>query len=344
MARIRDIAARAGVSEAAVSIYLRDNDTRRVGGERKRKIDEAIRELEYRPNTFARALSRAKSFTIGVLVPYEGPVFRSSFLNEIVSGLQTRLFRNGYSLAFPPASGVRSPVVLKNQLDHASGFDGYVLFGTRFCSRGDMEENAAMLERVGIPFVMANMPELTPSVNQVILREGPKANPIRYLLDLGHRRIALMAGREESPDSLEGIDQAAETCGQYHVELAAEDILFGDYELSIARSAMLTRLARGSDLTAVYCLSDTMAMGVYEALSEANLDVPSDVSVIGRNDSFFARLLTPPLTTVQRPLYEAGSQCAEVLLRAMESGRSGMKVYLDGSLLVRGSTAVPSER
>jgi len=340
MARIKDIAAKAQISTAAVSIYLKDTSTTRVSTKSKKRIDEAIEELSYRPNAMARALSNAKSQTIGVLIPYEGPLFRSSFVNEILSGLQQTLFQYGYTISFPPASGVRSSVVLKNQLDRSGGFDGYVIFGTRYCTTEDIQENARLLERAGMPFVMVNVPELNQHINQIVLRESIQSDPMEYLISLDHKRILVMVGRDYSPDSIECIEACKNIFEKNGLEYRTENILYGDYEMPVARSAMLQRLRQGLDFSAVYCLSDTMAMGVYEAFFEYGIAVPQQVSVIGRNDSFFARLLSPPLTTVKRPMYEAGAKAAEVLLRSIETERSGIKIYLDGNLIVRGSTQV----
>lgn len=337
---IKDVANRVGVSSAAVSIYLRDRSTTRVGPEIKSRIDQVINELSYRPNASAQALSSGRTNTIAVLIPYNGPPFRSSFVAEILSGLHTRLFASGYSVLFPPAAGERSPVVLRHQLQRSGGLDGYVLFGTRYCTHQDMVENAAMLEQAGIPFVAVNTPDLGPRINQVILREEKQASAIRFLYEQGHRRIVLMTGRDQSPDTIEAIQCFQEISAEFGVTPDDSQILYGDYEVSVSRSAMLTRLSRPLDFTAVYCLSDTMAIGVYEAFRERSITIPDMVSVIGRNDSSFSRLLNPPLTTVHRPIFEAGTKVAETLLQSIETGRQGIKIFLEGTLLVRESTRV----
>jgi len=337
---IKDVAQRVGVSSAAVSIYLRDGSTTRVGPEIKTRIDQVIQELSYRPNASAQALSSGRTNTVAVLIPYNGPPFRSSFVAEILSGVHTRLFASGYSVLFPPAAGERSPMVLRHQLQRSGGLDGYVLFGTRYCTHQDMLENAAMLEQAGIPFVAVNTPDLGPRINQVIIREGRQANAVRFLYEQGHRKIVVMSGRDQSPDSIEAIECFREISAEYGVTPDESQILYGDYEVEVSRSAMLTRLSQGLDFTAVYCLSDTMAIGVYEAFREKSITVPDMVSVVGRNDSYFSRLMSPPLTTVHRPVFEAGSKVAETLLQSIETGRQGIKIILEGTLLVRESTRV----
>jgi LacI family transcriptional regulator len=94
--------------------------------------------------------------------------------------------------------------------------------------------------------------------------------------------------------------------------------------------------------SAVYCLTDTMALGAYEALAERGFEIPGRVSVIGKNDSFFARFLSPPLTSVRVPMFEAGRIGAEGLLRSIEGGEPPRKVFLKNELILRLSTAVRS--
>ncbi len=108
----------------------------------------------------------------------------------------------------------------------------------------------------------------------------------------------------------------------------------------VARSQILQALDRGVRFTAVYCLTDTMALGVYEGLAERGLAVPANVSVIGKNDSFFARFLSPPLTSVRVPMFEAGRLGAESLLRSIEGGEEPRKIFLKNELILRLSTAI----
>lgn len=338
--KIADLSKTTGLSTAAISIYLRNPETNRVSKTNKAVIDKAVKSLGYRPNVFARALSSNQSKSIAILIPYNGPLFRSDFINEIISGLQTSFFSQGYSILFPPAKGDRSPKVLRNQLQHSSGYDGYILFGTRYCSLDEIRENAAMLKETGVPFVVVNAPEIEPEVNQVIFAEGRKANPLQYLLSLGHKNILLMIGRENSPDSQEALMDYHRIFAENSVEPINNFLLYGDYEIDSARSVLKKRLEENSDFTALYCLSDPMALGAYEALNEKGLRVPHDVSVIGRNDFIFTRFMNPPLTTVHRAMYEAGEKAAQILLQSRETGRSGIKLHLESSLIVRESTKV----
>jgi len=339
MASIQDIADYVGVSKATVSIYLKDRNTSRVGQGTKEKIDEAVDKFNYRPNTIARSLSTRKSQSIGIMVPFNGSLYQSTFINELLSGIQSVLFPREYSMVFLPTTGENSHSMVLNQLDKGQGHDGLILFGTRYCTLQDMEKNVLELNKSGIPFVVVNMPQMDTVVNQVIFRDPPAANPVKYLIDQGHEKILLMAGREQDSESMDNLQLYRETMAQNGVESSDEMILWGDYEKDSAKSALLQYLGQyGGDFTAIYSLSDTMALGVYEALKEFGLKIPDDVSVIGRNDSFFASYMAPPLTTVKRQIFNEGKKAAEILLNTIETGRMGQIVLLDSTLSLREST------
>ncbi len=337
---LKDVAERVGLSKAAVSLYFRDPSTTRVSDDSKVRIRVAAAELDYRPHVFARSLSSRKSAMIAILIPFDLPYFRSTFLNEALCGIQSVLFERGYNFVFIPSRGNNSTVILRSQLERGRGYDGYIIFGTRACTVADMRANVEEMQKGGVPFAVLNMPDLGCDINQVVNVTPRDASAVRCLLEQGHERILLMGGRAQAPDTEQGIREYREIFADR--SLAADEGLFlnGDYEEVVARSQILQALDRGLVFTAVYCLTDTMALGVYEALAERGLRVPADVSVIGKNDSFFARFMSPPLTSVRVPMFEAGRLGSESLLRSIEGGEAPRKIFVKNELILRLSTAI----
>ncbi len=336
---IKDIAEKVGVSKATVSIFLSDNETRRVGNQTKQKILKAIEDLDYRPNAVARALSSNRTNIIAILIPYNGPIFRSTYVDELLSGIQSVLYPRGYSMLFMPTQGQSSPDMVKHQMDIGLGYDGYILFGTRYCTLEDMSGNSKLLLRSGVPFSVVNMPEIDLDINQVIDVDPPETDAMDYLIRLGHKRISLVAGREAAPETRTALDGYRKSLISAELEIHEQDILYCDYERDLARSLMTKRIGSGVDFTAVYCYSDTMAAGVYEALGNNGFEIPGDVSVVGRNDSFFASIMDPPLTTVRRPIFESGVRASECVLRAIDGADDKRKIFLKSTLIQRMSTA-----
>jgi DNA-binding LacI/PurR family transcriptional regulator len=341
MARIRDVAELAGVSAASVSIYLKDSDTTRVSPATKRRIDDAISELDFRPNLFARGLSTQKSGIVLVMIPYNGNLFASQFLNQVFSGIREVLFPAGMSMLFLPTAGENSPSVVRNQLRQGRVYDGIIICGTRYCSYEDHLKNVDQLLRSGTPFSTVNVPEVEAQINQAILTVPIERAPVKYLFDLGHRRVLLVSGREGDIYSDQFEKHFLAFSEMHGVEHAQESIAYGDFEREVARSAVYEALQHDPSYTAVQALSDTMAAGAYSALRDLSLSVPGDVSVLGTNDMPLASDLEPALTTFHRPIWEAGAEAARSLLRTIQTGNSGRKVRFSGELVLRDSVSAP---
>lgn len=340
MANLSEIAEMVGVSKTSVSLYMKDKSTNRLSEKTKEKIEKAIKDVHYRPNVIARSLSNNKTNTVSIIIPYNGPLFRSSFVNEMLSGIQFELFRNGYSIIFLPTRGEDSPSMVKHHVEAAHGYDGVIILGTRYCNIDALNHNVEELINAGTPFAAVNMPELPQDFNQVILRTPEESNPVRYLLKTGHRDILLVIGREADPESIETLSMYREILEEWKVPFRPELVLYGDFEKDISRSVVIKAIKQGGYFSAVYALSDTMAIGVYEACKENGLKVPDDVSVIGTNDAFFAPNMDPPLTTLRKQVYRAGEEVAKSLLYSIETGKTGRKIYLNSELILRSSTQV----
>ncbi len=340
MASLAQIAEKVGVSKTTVSIYLKDPSTSRLSQDTKDRIDKVVEELNYKPNVIARSLSNRRTRIVGIMIPYNGPLFHSSFVNEVLSGIQTELFRNGYSMIFLPTKGEDSPSMVKNQLEVAHGYDGLILFGTRYCTIEYLLHNVDQLLQSDIPFAAVNMPELDREMNQVVMQTPPESDPIDYLIQSGHQQILLMVGRDNDPESCLTIDNYKKTLEKYNFSFNSDYVLHCDYELDIARSELIKTIRNKVPFTAIYSLSDMMVIGIYEALKSNSLSIPEDVSVIGSNDSFFARTMAPPLTTVRKQLLSTGVEAARSLLRTIQTGKSGRKVQLNNELILRSSTKI----
>jgi len=340
MAKIKDIADRLNISKTAVSVYLKNPSTTRVSAKTKARIDKVIKQLNYRPNVIAKSLALRKSKIIGILIPFNGPLFASSVLNEVLSGLQSVFFEFGYSMTFLPTKGENSSTMVQNQLADCVGYDGLILYGTRYCSKADMESNLLELLKTDIPFVLLGMPEFSYPVNQIITRTSDTSSATRYLVKLGHEEILIVAGSTINPESIEEIKVHKNCLKEKGIEFDERRILFGNYEREVARGAVLQFLKKEIKFSAIYCLSDTMAMGTYEALRENKIAIPGDVSIIGKNDSFFAEFLDPPLTTVRVKNFDVGVKGAEALLRTIETKLVNQKIFLDNELILRLSTSI----
>jgi DNA-binding LacI/PurR family transcriptional regulator len=343
MIKIKELTEKLGISKTTLYLYFKNPETKRIGEETKRRIDRTIGELQYRVNVNAQSLSTNKSNVIAMLIPMDEPYFRSSLINETLSGIQTVLFKKNYKFIFLPAKGSRSPDILTDQIKNSHGYDGFILFGTRGCSLEDMQENVEIMMKYKVPFVVVNMPDMKREINQVIVQTPKTSNPIQFLLNLGHRKIVLMGGPRKAPDTEGAVNSYIATHREQDIEPDTSLILNGDYEKIVAKSEMIKLLDHRADFTAVFCLSDYMALGVYEAIKERGYEIPAHFSVIGRDDTFFAVDMHPSLTTVRLPMFVMGKTAAELLLRSIESEEKPRKIFLENELILRDSVLVPKK-
>lgn len=336
-ASIREVADRVGVSAATVSIYLNAPDTRRVGESTKRKIDRAVRDLNYRKNLFASSLSRHESMIVGIIIPTLEPQFRNLYTNTLLSGVQESLARAGYSMLFFPSSASSSMEIVREQLERSAGCDGYLLFSTGFCPMDDIQRNIDELTETGKPFVTLNVPEVEDDVNQVLIEDLGTARGVSYLMEAGHRDILLVLGRRNGEHARLILDDYRLVLQRFGRPYDGDLVIYGNYDADITHNAVTRFLALNRTVTAVCCMSDTMALGASSALRTAGYAVPRDVSIIGRNNFPFARYHDPALTTVDLHIQDAGRHGAELLLSQLRDPRPPVKMRIPGTLVERES-------
>ncbi len=330
---IYEVASSAGVSVATVSRVL--NGTGPVSGDARRRVLEAVESLGYVPHGGARSLSTRRSMNVGVLLPD----VHGAFFSEVVRGIDLAARAAGYHVL---VSGSHSDLEETSAVLQAlhGRIDGLIL----------------LTAGIDADWLRRTLPRRVPAVLLNNSGEDHDHDTIRidnrlgarmaadHLLDLGHRRIAMICGPSGNTD-------AAERLRGFREALAARDLptapieLPGDFgEESGFRAG--ERLAdQAPSPTAVFAANDAMAIGCLAALRGRGLRVPEDVSLVGFDDVPIARYLTPALTTVQVPIAEIGGRALERLVELIQSGRETAKRndVVTPTLAVRASTAVAHE-
>jgi len=325
-ATMGDVAIRAGVSQQTVSRVVNAHDY--VGRDTRERVLAAMRELNYRPNRAAQALVTGRSRTLGV-VSLETVAFGPA---SVLLGLERAAHSHGYyvSVARLASPDRASLVRALDQLQHQSvegillnaGQDGI----TRELDRG----------LVDVPLVaLEDTPEAVVPVVAVDQVAGAAA-ATRLLLELGHRKVAHIAGPEDWSSGrrrVEGWRMALESAG-----VVVPAPLFGDWSVR-AGYELGRRLAQDREVSAIFAGNDEMALGAMRAVLEAGREVPRDVSIIGFDDVPFARYLTPPLTTIRQDFDEIGRRSVDLLLSGMRGEDAPTRAAITPELVVRDSTA-----
>jgi len=322
-----DVARLAGVSHQTVSRVLNDHPS--VRPETRAKVQAAIRELGYRRNSAARALATARSSTIGLLAASSsrsGPVSTLVAVEEAARAAGMYVSVVGLS--------VYDPSSVRDALDHFldQGVEGLIAIAP---VRDAVQAAAAValdLPVVVVAPTVADGRSLHVAVDQ---RQGARA-AVRHLLELGHTRIAHVAGPPAWLD-------AAERAAGWRDELAAAGlalgpILAGDWTAAGGYAAGGRLLAEPGP-TAVFAANDLTALGLVRAVSEGGLQVPEDLSVVGFDDIEVAAYARPPLTTVRQDFGELGRAAVRLLLGRLAGEQQPTTTFLAPELRRRASTA-----
>lgn len=327
---IVDVAGLAGVSRQTVSRVL--SDSPRVAPETRRRIEEAIEELGYRPNRMARALVTQTSHTFG----FAAVDMRDLHFGDTCSGMQEAAREHGYYLVVTELdfSDDRGMGTLETLL--TLGVDGVAFFPS-FLEDADIELFAA---RSRCPVVMIGRESKIPNVVSVAMDETGAARLIvDHLLDTGRRNIGVLMNEmfpEVIHDRFVALQRAiAEGTGvtRPHVEADYPKIRHG-------HDATTRLLRRHPDIDAVIGFNDTMAMGALLACGDLGLRVPEDVAVVGYDGIPFGAIANPPLTTIVQDSIGMAAVAFEALFSYIEEGPppEGEVLLWQPKLLIRGST------
>jgi LacI family transcriptional regulator len=331
--RIGDVAARAGVGVATVSRVL--NGRAHVAPTTRERVLEAIRELDYRPSSLARNLSFRRTFVVGVVVPF----LTSPSAVERVRGVVEVLAASEYDLALFDVESEDRRKRAFELLGRADRTDGLLVV-----SLIPDASAVARLRAARIPCVLVDgaHPHL-PHVVSDDVYGGELAT--RHLVELGHRRIAMIGDKDPDPYRFTGSrDRAAgyrRALASVGIVAPPEYVRTGTQSRLEARAIAEALLSLPEPPTAIFAGSDLQALGVLEAAEGRGIDVPSQLSVVGFDDVEIASYVG--LTTIRQHLADSGRLGATLLLGALAGGVSDPVAteHLELELVVRRTTAPP---
>ena len=333
---LRDVARVAGVHPGTASRALGEETRALVNEETARRVLEAAEQLGYRPNPIARGLKTNRSYTIGVLIPdLTNPLFP-----PILRGIEDRLEESGYTPLMANTDNDPERERIDWHAMRARQVDGIVAATARR-DRGLLDE----LVDSGVPVVLVNRRSPEGGVPSATAddRRGIRL-AVEHLAELGHTRIAHIAGPLELSTGLdrhEGFHEAMSELGlEVDPELVVVTRAFTEAEGAKACAELLDR---GAGPTAIAAANDLIALGCYDVFAERGISCPDEISVVGFNDMPFADRFQPPLTTIRIPHYEIGMAAAELMLEILLNGEAPPRdIRLEPSLVVRSSAAAPA--
>jgi LacI family transcriptional regulator len=333
---IIDVARHAQVSTTAVSKVLRN--AYGASPAMRAKVQAAIAELGYRPYAAARAM-RGQTYTIGVMLPD----LHNPFFPEILDGFTDHLRDTDYQVLVAPSScnGEEAEGKLTEAMIDR-GMDGLVLIAP-VSPQSHLEHLAGL-----VPTVVIGRHGRSARYDTVADDDATGAAlVVDHLADLGHRRIAHIEHHETNPVRLAEMPNAVRAEGYRHAMrargLAEEiDIVSTSYTQEGGYLGTQQLLTRPQRCTAIFAGADIVAMGVLQALTEAGLSVPGDMSVAGYDNTNFAALGPISLTSIDQAGHHVGATAARLMLdRIADRGRPTARVTISPTLITRNTTAVP---
>ncbi len=327
------------LSQTTVSLVLNNSPSAKsIPPETRDRVVAAAKQLNYRPNYFARSLRQSRSMSVGVLAPD----LSEGYFTRVMSGVVQELSAAHY-FYFTACHDWNDELLVKYpRMLVERAIDGFLLLNTP----SDHID-------VPLPVVAISSHSSVKNVTNVVLDHHLAVEQaLIHLYKLGHRRIAFMRGPEAIPDSeyrWESIQIVAGDLGLkldpslvIRIDAAGWSMKDGYHPMApeIGYKPMQALLEKTRDFTAIFCFNDIAAIGTVRALKDAGLCVPQDVSVVGFDDIQSAAYCTPSLTTVRQPLAEMGKRGAQILLERIANRTIDYpaEVVMAPELVVREST------
>ena len=325
MATIKDIAARAGVTATTVSRVI--NNRGYISEETRKKVTQAMQEMNYQPNELARSLAKAHSNTIGVIVPH----ISHPFFSKMISALESAAAKRGYKILL-----CNSKDQPEKETEYLDMFISNRVTGVVMASRDVQIEKFHDLK---IPIVNFEREENTEAITIQCDNEQGGALAASHLADCGCCHLLHfggIVGRDMPADRrADGFSDICKRAGIPYRILVSDRLLYGSmhYEDFIRRA-----LQEFPDVDGIFASSDLIAAQFLQVCHKLSIDVPSQMKIVGFDDVNIASLTTPPITTIHQPIKEMAKMAVELLVRSGNGELVPNRTTLPVSLVVRETT------
>ena len=335
---IKEIAKRCGVGVSTVSRAINDHSD--INPETKKRIMEAIRETGYIPNNSARNLKRIDAKCIGVLV--RG--ITNPFFAPMIELIEQETEKKGYALVLRHVEAYENEVDVALELEKEKRLRGIIFLG------GSSRHPADKMKQLNVPVIFATIGSdisddfsrnsySTVSVDDAL--ESRKM--VEYLIGLGHKKIAILTEANDEPSVVKlRLDGYMDALKMHNIKADKSLIKYVDKRIYTMKNGYETTkelIDSGAEFTALYCISDVLAVGALRALADAGIRVPEDVSVAGFDGQELAEYTVPRLTTIKQPLQDISEETMRLLFDLIEEKRGHKHLIFPGELIVAESTS-----
>lgn len=327
---LKQVAEKARVSISTVSRVINNIPT--IHPRTRERVLKVVRELNYSPNRIAKSLVEGKSYTLEMLLPSfaENSHPDSEYFYRLITGILSTTQSKYYNLLIKPRLIMDDPS--KNWFDFPA--DGYII------AIPVLEEFVLKhLQLLRKPAVIIN--SRFAEYNWVDLDNvsgGVKMT--EYLVKLGHKKILFIGGMKDNQNSIDRLNGYKQALSSHGISADEGLIIFANFDKADAYKLVSERLNGKRDFSAIFAANDIMAYGAINAIKDAGLKVPDDISVAGFDDISTSEYFDPPLTTIRQPLVEEGKKAAELLIQQIDKSTANTQgIEMTGELILRSSCA-----
>ncbi|MBH8605474.1 LacI family DNA-binding transcriptional regulator [Thermoactinomyces sp. CICC 10522] len=331
---INEIARLAGVSRSTVSRVISGHTN--VKPETRKLVEEVIRKSNYRPNPIAQGLVKGSLKMIGLLI---GDI-RNPFYAEIARGVEDVAHKSGYMVVF-----FNSDYDIDRELFYLQAAQQFSFSGLVLMSVLDTQELVPVLKNIKCPIVMLNR-YIRSLETDVVLVDNFQGGYLaaKHLIELGHTRIAHLAGPSLSTASRERIAGFKQALREYGIKINERDIVQGDLRLESGCQFARRWLSQSNRPTGIFVANDIMALGVMDEFQKQGVNIPNDVSIVGYDDLPYAGVKQIGLTTIRQPHYQMGAMAMSFLIERIRNTETfTQRMTFMPELVVRSTTAPVSK-
>ncbi len=314
MATQKDVAKLANVSFITVSRVV--NNMGNVKEETRKKVLEAIKELNYYPNSIAQGLNRNKVNTLAIQapVPVTVSIEETSYYRRLLIGIEKYCIDNNYDVLISTQRGEM------NSFDYLRPYyqrkaDGIAILGAK-----PTNEQYQKIKDDNIPCVVIGDRHPDIKANYI---DSDNFNGMftatKYLIDRGHRKIAYLTGNVRTQNALDRYQGFCSAMDEYNLKIEESWIFPGDFTKEAGiRTVDAIQLLQDKP-TAIICSTDLMALGIYEQSNKKGIKIPDDLSIFGFDGREICNYTIPPLATMYQPLEDMGVEAARLLINQIEN-------------------------
>ena len=331
--KLSDVARHAGVSVPTVSRVLRGVSN--VAPELKERVERSVADLGYQPNRLAKGLREQRTNIIGYLTAGA----TANFHHILAQGIQNAALDHGYAVITGHGN------TLEREMTYARIFESYHVDGLIVVPSSDSDPYLESLSQ-HMPIVEVDRTSGVYSRHSVLLdNAGAIGDAVDHLARLGHRAIALIYGNAPVSTETERRQGFLNRMAYHGLPVQFGQMVSDEFSEAGGLRAAHALLGSGLPLSAVVVTTNEMLAGTVQAVRSRGLRLPHDLSLIGMDDTRWARLMEPPLTVMAQPAYDMGYQAAQLLIAALQQPEQAAQTprlrRLSAQLIVRSSTAAP---